>query len=398
MAGPAESKQPPAPDSASEIRLLSLRAAVKTVVELKLPAQHDTDSVHMHQMLHALQTTQALLKRLDEDVRRASTESAIPKMWEYAVLRPWIMMALFVVLWLIVGTAGAYHALAPPCNAGECTTVTVAMAFYFTVQAGFSVGFGLLTEKADGWRWFTIVHGLLGLTVLSAAATVFLLRPGGALVDILGSPIASDVMDETAEDVINAVEKVSGLDLDGDGDVGEDNSQAKEPGRLRWEVWMVHPPCCVRWVRRLAPFAALLVILAVAIAFEMRYNEWTFTTAAYFAFFAVSTGGLQAPGTHDDAELWFTAGLILVGVPVFGACVGHAVEGILATYTAAQQASETFRRRHPRHHAVLRAAASRGGGSSTVQMPRTNDTGKGRQATTVRTRVVPSPSASGVDA
>ena len=40
---------------------------------------------------------------------------------------------------------------------------------------------------------------------------------------------------------------------------------------------------------------AVVLWLAIGMVFEASYNGWSFVKAFYFAFFALSTGGLQAP-------------------------------------------------------------------------------------------------------
>lgn len=56
------------------------------------------------------------------------------------------------------------------CNIG----LSWADAFYFSVQAGYSIGFGSLSETSDGSRWFSCVHMVLGGLVAATAVSTFL--------------------------------------------------------------------------------------------------------------------------------------------------------------------------------------------------------------------------------
>ena len=110
------------------------------------------------------------VKVVVDDTSLATVVSRI-KAWEIVLLRPFLAVASVMMVWLFVGAVVFLNTLQDPCteierrnathlwNEEQCHSVTYAMALYYSVQCGFSVGFGLLVEAANGGRWYTIFHG-----------------------------------------------------------------------------------------------------------------------------------------------------------------------------------------------------------------------------------------------
>lgn len=270
------------------------------------------------------------VKVVVDDTSLATVVSRI-KAWEFVLLRPFLAVASVMMVWLFVGAVVFLNTLQDPCteierrnathlwNEEQCHSVTYAMALYYSVQCGFSVGFGLLVEEANGARWYTIFHGFCGLTIMAAGMTLFLLRPGGRL----GKYVAGEDDDE---------------DADGDG----------IPDRLEG-------PLLARWARMFfrrlmleMPFVLLALTFTSAVVFQSIYHGWSFTTSCYFAFFALSTGGLQGPGGTSDAEMLFTAFFLLIGIPLFGAAMSRVVDWLLDKYVRAVRSSERLLSRQKR--------------------------------------------------
>ena len=75
----------------------------------------------------------------------------------------------------------------------------------------------------------------------------------------------------------------------------------------RWEHWEMHEvqkaqgvckallTALLRHRKSINRGLAVVLWLGVGMVFEACYNGWSFVKAFYFAFFALSTGGLQAP-------------------------------------------------------------------------------------------------------
>ena len=85
----------------------------------------------------------------------------------------WTVFGSFVLIWLFVGAAGIQHNIDPCDSRNICKPPTFAMALYFSVQTGLSVGFGLLTEKENAYRLVTVLHGFIGLTVYTGAFSIY---------------------------------------------------------------------------------------------------------------------------------------------------------------------------------------------------------------------------------
>jgi hypothetical protein len=141
----------------------------------------------------AAETRAENVKIVVEDVSLLTVVKRI-RAYEFILLRPFLMIAVIMLLWVFGGAVVFLFTLDPYCVVAEdgverCKAVTYPMAIYYATQAGFSVGFGLLSERPTGVRWYTILHGLIGLTIIAAGLTLFLLRPGGRLAQrIAGDP------------------------------------------------------------------------------------------------------------------------------------------------------------------------------------------------------------------
>ena len=179
------------------------------------------------------------------------------------------IMVLIVVAWVCIGGVfNQHYALEDKCAAdGTCKSPTFAMGVFFGIQAGLCVGYGLLTEKSDQWSWFTVVHAGLGVTIIVTILSVWIIM------------------------------------------IQRGNT------RFRHKILLT---------------VTYVIILMAGTVFEMAYNDWSFTQAFYFSFFGLSTGGLRAPGTTDDAEMWFLSIWMLLGIPAFAAVVGFVIEGFVS--------------------------------------------------------------------
>jgi hypothetical protein len=140
----------------------------------------------------AAETRAENVKIVVEDVSFTTVMKRI-RAYEFILLRPFLMIGTIMVLWAFGGAVVFYFTLHPKCvtvnGVERCKEITYPMALYYATQAGFSVGFGLLSERQTAVRWYTIFHGLVGLTIIAAGLTLFLLRPGGRLAQrIAGDP------------------------------------------------------------------------------------------------------------------------------------------------------------------------------------------------------------------
>jgi len=193
-------------------------------------------------------------------------------LWLWVHNRRGLIMCLTLVAWLgIGGIINKHFALKEYCAAdGTCRNPSLAMGVYYVVQSGLCVGFGLLVEKDNAWRWFTIAQAVTGVTIVVTFLSVWIV--------------------------------------------------ALKKGKYG------------RHYKSLV-FGVYLALLAAATIFQMTYNDWCFTRAFYFAFFGLSTGGLESPGTADDVEMWFLSFWMMLGIPTFGVVVGFAINSFVSFVT-----------------------------------------------------------------
>jgi len=66
----------------------------------------------------------------------------------------------------------------------------------------------------------------------------------------------------------------------------------------------------------------VLAFIFVGMIYGMAHEEWTFITSLYYCITAMSTAGLQGPNAESALSMWFTGTYTLLGVPLYGACLG----------------------------------------------------------------------------
>jgi len=217
-------------------------------------------------------------------------------------------ICVVVLVWLAVGTA-IYSVL---------NGWPVPQSCYYAVNAGFSIGFGALTEENDLSRLFSVAMILLGATVASAVLSFYV----QSWFDHL------ETLEETAKSqslsLIGVFTGKQKLDLDGDGDA---------------DVWDrcfgVWSAVIGKYLNSTATaFFALWVWVGFGTIFGMVSQKWTFVRSVYFSVAAMSTAGLQAPNTlgdgdMDDSVAWFVSIFCVFGIPIFGVAVGSGANLVL---------------------------------------------------------------------
>lgn len=74
----------------------------------------------------------------------------------------------------------------------------------------------------------------------------------------------------------------------------------------------------------------LLLFVVVGITYGMVHEKWSFITSLYFAITAMSTAGLQGiSDPKDDFSCWFTGVYVLLGVPLYGMALGIYAGGLV---------------------------------------------------------------------
>lgn len=208
-----------------------------------------------------------------------------------------------VLTWVLVG-ASVYWYL---------NEWTFAASVYYTVNAGFSIGFGALSEDSELSMIWSVVMIATGATAAAAA---------------LGYYVESwfQHLDKLDENATSASMTLIGVmrgdqieDVDGDGKAD------------CWDVLdkLWHESCGKHLTFTRKALLGMAVWVGVGVVFGMVDQGWGFVRSLYFSVAAMSTAGLQAPnirgdgnGNGDDFSAYFVALFCLLGVPLFGVAMG----------------------------------------------------------------------------
>jgi len=190
-------------------------------------------------------------------------------------------------------------------------------AYYYAAQSGLSVGFGSLTEECYGgstdctgnngtnvrdWqeydpsKFMTIINVLLGSSII-----------GGALGYFVDSALQSH--GEWYEEMTDAHKRGERMD-----ELKKEDSELA----LGWEYLVDY------YESNKVEVNLMLIVLGfifVGMIYGTQHEGWTFITSLYYCITAMSTAGLQGPST-DPIGMWFTGTYTLLGVPLYGACLG----------------------------------------------------------------------------
>jgi hypothetical protein len=200
-----------------------------------------------------------------------------------------------LILWIAAGTI-FYHV--------HNDDWTFEQGFYYALQAGFSVGFGALSEEDNSSRLYTIFHVLIGSGFIAGALGLFV----------------QVVLDKSEKQQENLRAEFLQEANDGSDDgLAEDIVQC---GRQIGIRFMNFDAICYT-----------LFILWVSVGTAFACTQWNVSVieGVYFAITAMSTGGLFAPPT-DAGSMWFTAFFILIGVPLYGCVLGNAASTVVDPY------------------------------------------------------------------
>ena len=188
---------------------------------------------------------------------------------------------------------------------------TWATAYYYTIEAGLSIGFCYPAEKEDWSKLFTIFYVLIGSSVVS-----------GCLGLLATSLVSTRVSLVAAQHGLGAMNYRN-----------EDN-QITFTSVSKW-LWY-HTKYLSGWYThrsRTIIVAAFIIWMGLGTAYGMVFEHWTFITALYWAVTSSSTGGLQSPPCESGSDE-FTCNMgnlrgtlmgifMMVGVPLYAAAIGQ---------------------------------------------------------------------------
>jgi hypothetical protein len=248
--------------------------------------------------------------------------------------------------------------------------------FYYAVQAGLSIGFGLLSETSNASRLFTCYHILAGASFIGGALSLFATQAMNQVSEVSDSVkkaalqahdqitkegrkdvAAHDlgvcmcfhpthmkkILNEVESDdqaVQREVEEFSKMSMAKRADkvcellrkaghvAEEDARMCKEKMMmiLGFRKWINEFP--VTWLFT----TVLLVWLGIGIAFGMIEEEWSFITSLYFAISTCSTAGLQAVTLDRHWHTTFCGFYALIGCPLYGFTVGLYANLLVSSY------------------------------------------------------------------
>mmetsp|Transcript_34948 Transcript_34948/g.108750 ORF Transcript_34948/g.108750 Transcript_34948/m.108750 type:complete len:412 (+) Transcript_34948:67-1302(+) len=304
--------------------------------------------------------------------------------------------AIIVFLWLLIGTV--VYRVADNCSTDtSCSTTgkkietevcgwSIAESFYYAVQAGLSIGFGLLPETADGSRLYTVFHILMGSSIIGGVLALFVSLAvsrhtskqnkyeerlakhiatrhldgyKGMKVDDLRELMVShpafyrDVLEYVEGDDANIESKLAAFrqmkDKQRQEVVDALIEEAHQAGNLQGGKVSIDDLQRVRNESRgtgkkmkvyFAQHASFIVVwtlffiwMLVGIIFGLAAEKWNFIVSLYFAVSTCSTAGLQAV-TRDDWHVFFAGVYALIGVPLYGGALGTFANLLVDRYNA----------------------------------------------------------------
>jgi len=184
-------------------------------------------------------------------------------------------------------------------------------SFYYSVQAGMSVGYGALYETDDRTRIYSVFHVLLG-----SSFVVY------ALSNIMGTFLEEhNTWHISLKKNLSAKLQKEELSI-------EDAPAAKT----------IEHSACYRFIlrkikglkkpkiqKRLATGTLFLIWIMLGIMYGIVREKFSFIQALWFSITSLSTGGFQPPTVHEDSEdavlflltIWLTLGIPLFGMVLF---------------------------------------------------------------------------------
>lgn len=158
-------------------------------------------------------------------------------------------------------------------------------AFYYAVQAGLSIGFGVLAETDDISRAYTTAHALVGALLVTAMLSIF--------------------FEHGCDRIHNIAAQCHLTEQKGKGSFLAAHTRINIRQRFINDLMSIEVIALATWIL----FGALFGVLV---------EGWSAVHSTYFALTAISTGGLEGP-SQTAISFIFTALFSLTGVPVFSA-------------------------------------------------------------------------------
>ena len=164
------------------------------------------------------------------------------------------LFQIFLIVTLYFGSSTCFHVIH--------NEWSVAQAFYYSVQSGLSIGFGVLAETDDVSRFYTVIHVILGAIMISVSFSLIFAR----------------VLERIEAQKINAA---------------KDSTQKKQ------SLIAIFVDAC---------FSTEVVIamlwISLGIGIGVVLEGWSVIHSLYFALTGISTAGLEGPSNVDVSKLF----------------------------------------------------------------------------------------------
>ncbi len=185
-------------------------------------------------------------------------------------------------IWMLVGTI--YYSLR--------LDLGYMRGFYFAVNVGYSIGYGDMTETIDQSQIFSTVYVIVGASFIGAGLGFF----------------AEKILSESDDWYLRAQQEVV-----------FETHLAGQSNMLNSGILFIR----FHWNRlRVLVLWLLFIIICVICCIEL--NDWSFTTALYFAVSSLSTGGLVSLPLNSPDSYYFAVGLYgAFGIPIMALAMGN---------------------------------------------------------------------------
>jgi hypothetical protein len=247
----------------------------------------------------------------------------------------WLVSLAIYSLWILIGVI--YYKFVEDWS--------YATAYFYTIEAGLSIGFCDPAERADASRLFTVVHVLLGSSVVVGSLGGL----GNELIGdkkVLPSPHPSSSVSLTLPPQARIIERQHHFVFD--------LSNTSGPIGLISLLWY-NFKVFVGWYkfrRSMIFFLLLTSWMTLALIWAMTYLNWTFIKALYFVVTTLATGGLQGPpclhgtsGLHceiDEVAAVVVGVYGMIGVPLYFLTLGTFAGAIIQHSVKARHKAKLF--------------------------------------------------------
>ncbi len=238
-------------------------------------------------------------KKLNGESEENKQKSSVEALFDYILSDIYIVSISFYAFWTLCGVLWYKY----------YWRWTWATAYYYTMDAGLSIGFCSPAEKDDWSKLFTIVYVLVGSSVVSGCLGLF----------------ATSVFSNKVT-LVQVAHEFGAIGFQEDGVI-----TVKSVIRCLW----YHFKYFIGWYSNRARTIVIAVFvgwMGLGTTYGMVFENWSFITSLYWAITTSSTGGLQSAPCESGDEYTCSMGnvrgtlmgvFMMIGVPLYAAAIGQ---------------------------------------------------------------------------